>query len=137
MGGGMRPQDEVSIEQLIKAIKKLPSDEPKDNPRVWYKTQKEHWLGWLSEYNGPGTYGRIPGIKRNAKFTYNHVVNPQMLMYLIRAIPLRMDLVSAAEKAHKTGATMMEKSGAIRRVVSWDEVYQAFWGKGDLSLYEH
>ena len=21
---------------------------------VWYKSQKEHWLGWLSEYDGPG-----------------------------------------------------------------------------------
>ncbi|MBR0405923.1 MAG: hypothetical protein IJI68_12125, partial [Eggerthellaceae bacterium] len=21
---------------------------------VWYRSQKEHWLGWLSEYDGPG-----------------------------------------------------------------------------------
>lgn len=21
---------------------------------VWYATQKQHWLGWLKEYDGPG-----------------------------------------------------------------------------------
>ena len=25
---------------------------------AWWSTQKEHWLGWLTEYNGPGYYGR-------------------------------------------------------------------------------
>jgi hypothetical protein len=24
-----------------------------DDEGVWYTSQKEHWLGWLSEYNGP------------------------------------------------------------------------------------
>ncbi|CAN5248304.1 hypothetical protein BH20GEM2_BH20GEM2_02970 [soil metagenome] len=37
--------NEISIEQFIEAIRKLPEDEPNDNPRVWYRTQKEHWLG--------------------------------------------------------------------------------------------
>lgn len=23
---------------------------------VWYASQKEHWLGWLGEYDGPGYY---------------------------------------------------------------------------------
>jgi hypothetical protein len=26
--------------------------------KAWYRTQKEHWLGWLREYNGPGYYSR-------------------------------------------------------------------------------
>ena len=25
---------------------------------VWYTSQKEHWLGWLKGYNGPGHYRR-------------------------------------------------------------------------------
>jgi deoxyribodipyrimidine photolyase-like uncharacterized protein len=122
-------EKEVSIGQFIKAIKHLPIDEPRDNPRVWYKTQKEHWLGWLSDYNGLGGYGRKPGQNRDARFAYNHVVCPNLLLYLIRAIPLRPELVEAAEKAYQNGSSLMEKSGAIRKIAPWSEIYKAIWGK--------
>jgi hypothetical protein len=39
--------------------------------KVWYSTQKEHWLGWLKEYDGPGYYGRKKR-HRSAEFAYNH-----------------------------------------------------------------
>jgi len=42
---------------------------------VWYTSQKEHWLGWLSEYNGPGAYDRKIWRGRSAKFAYNHPVS--------------------------------------------------------------
>ena len=48
----------ISIEQFILAIERLPEDAPRDRDGVWYRTQKEHWLGWLSQYEGPGAYGR-------------------------------------------------------------------------------
>lgn len=41
----------VTVQEFIQAIRKLPAYEPIDDGRVWYKTQKEHWLGWLSEYH--------------------------------------------------------------------------------------
>jgi hypothetical protein len=25
---------------------------------VWYNSQKQHWTGWLGEYDGPGAYSR-------------------------------------------------------------------------------
>lgn len=115
-------ENSISVDQFIKAIKRLPEDDQQVVHGVWYKTQKEHWLGWLREYDGPGAYGRIPGKNRDARYAYNHVVCPEMLMYLIRVIPLRPDLVTAAEKAYAAGSTMMEKSGAIRKVVPWEEV---------------
>jgi len=31
----------ASIEQLINAVERLPSGPPADDPRVWYRTQKE------------------------------------------------------------------------------------------------
>jgi hypothetical protein len=40
---------EITVVQFIQAIKCLPSDKPITDPRKWYKTQKEHWIGWLSE----------------------------------------------------------------------------------------
>jgi hypothetical protein len=122
-------ENKVSIGQFIQAIKHLPMDQPREDSRVWYKTQKEHWLGWLSGYDGPGAYGREPGQNRDACFAYNHVVNPLLLLYLIRAIPVRPELVEAAETAYLNGSSMMEKSGAIRKIVPWSEVYQAIWGK--------
>ncbi len=124
----------ISIEQFIQAIERLSEDKPIDDPRVWYRTQKEHWLGWLSEYNGSGAYGRQTGQNRDAHFAYNHVVNPQLLIYLIRAIPLRPELVEEAERACRTDLSMMAKSGAIRKVVPWSEVYQALWENEESSL---
>ena len=120
--------DGISIEQFIEAISRLPEDESHGNPKVWYRTQKEHWLGWLSEYHGPGAYGRATGKKRDARFAYNHIVNPQMLLYLIRAAGVKPDLVKAAEEAATAGTTMMQQSGAIRRQVPWYEVHEALWG---------
>ena len=120
-------EKEITIAQFIKAIEHLPEDAPKDDPRKWYRTQKEHWLGWLDAYDGPGAYGRKPGPKRDARFAYNHIVCPELLIYLIHAIHLRSDLVAAAEKAYETGKTMMQKSGSIRMVVPWAEIYRAMW----------
>src|SRR5574338_612879 len=106
----------ISIAQFIKVIKQLPEDEPIDKPGVWYRTQREHWLRWLAEYDTAGAYGRIPGQKRDARYAYNHIVNPQLLLYLVRAIPLRAELVKAAERAGRKHGTMMGKAGAIRGV---------------------
>ena len=75
----------ISIAQFISAIRRLPPDEPRSQPGVWYRTQKEHWLGWLGEYHGPGAYGRAPSEERDARFVYNHIVCPEMLLWLIEA----------------------------------------------------
>lgn len=120
--------DDVSIEEFIAAIRKLPEDEPHGNSRVWYRTQKEHWLGWLDHYHGPGAYGRQTGKKRTAKFAYNHVVNPQLLLYLIDASGVDPRLAQAAREAAASGTTMMAQSAAIRRHVSWDVAGDALWG---------
>ena len=39
---------------------------------VWYKTQHEHWLGWLSNYNGPGANNRMDAIytREQKQLTY-------------------------------------------------------------------
>jgi len=127
---------EISIAEFTKAINRLPSDEPVSNPRIWYTTQKQHWLGWLGDYESPGAYGRKTGVKRDAKFAYNHVVCPELLLYLIRAIPLHSELIEAAEKAYTVGSSQMEKSGAIRKVVPWEEIHQTLWGNAKPSLLD-
>jgi hypothetical protein len=118
----------ISIEEFRKAIQRLPEDKYFEDPRIRYHTQKEYWLGWLGKYHTAGPYGRKTGVERDAKFAYNHIAEPKMLLYLFQAIPLREELVQAAEKACETGGkTVMAKCGAIRKVVPWAEIYNALF----------
>lgn len=123
----MALEQTISIAQLIRAIRRLPSDEPHADPSKWYKTQKEHWLGWLSEYDGPGAYGRRSDNKRDAEFAYNHIVEPKMLLRLIEAAGVRSDLVNAARRASTKAGALQAKSAAIRRHVPWEELAGALW----------
>jgi hypothetical protein len=120
-------EDRISIDRFVRAIRRLPSDAPKVDPEKWYKTQKQHWLGWLSEYNGPGAYGRKTGMNRDAKYAYNHIVEPRMLLWLIAAAGLRSDLVNTALLACARAATPSGKSASIRKHVSWSKVACALW----------
>ncbi len=122
-------EDSISIKEFMRAIRKLPSDEPRDNPGVWYRTQKEHWLGWLSQYHTPGAYGRQVDRTRDARYAYNHIVNPYMLLWLIDAAGIPRDLVESARSAMEGHATLQGQSAAIRRCVPWSEVEAALWGK--------
>lgn len=119
----------ISVADFRRTIERLPSDQPYNQPGVWYRTQKEHWLGWLREYDGPGAYGRKPGQNRDARFAYNHIVCPEMLLWLIEAAGVKQELVAAARSAAATGTTLMKRAGAIRRQVPWTEVYAALWGR--------
>ena len=117
-----------SIREFVVALRRLPSDEPKVQSGVWYHTQKEHWLGWLREYGGPGYYGRTAEQDRDARYVYDHIVEPKMLLYLMGAAGVDAKLVAAAKRATLRGRTMMEKSAAIRRLVPWGKIASHLWG---------
>lgn len=124
----------ISIKSLLIAISKLPSDRPVYCPRRRRLfTQKEHWIGWLFEYNGPGAYGRQTGFKRDARFAYNHIVCPEMLLYLAKAAGVDRKQVAKANRAFTKGKTMMHKSRAIRAVITWETVAAALWPRLKLS----
>lgn len=120
-------KDPISIKSLLNAIRSLKPDKPVHNPKKWYLTQHEHWIGWLSEYNGPGAYGRQTSIKRDAKFAYNHVVQPEMLLYLAKASGVERKLLVAANFAFNLDGTLMQKSGAIRTIIPWETAARALW----------
>ena len=68
----------------------------------WYHTQKEHWLGWLAEYDGPGYY--------------NRVVNPCMILWFGEATGVSRNVVkAAAADALAAKDNMGAQSAAIRR----------------------
>lgn len=116
----------VSIPKFIAAIRKLPEDEPFDDPGVWYRTQKEHWIGWLRAYGGPGAYGRKI-YDRDARFAYNHIVNDEMLLWLVAASGVGEKLTVKAYYASRRGKTMMQRAGAVRKIVPWEMIVEMLW----------
>lgn len=117
----------IDIATLIRAIEGLPEPRPYNDPSVWYKTQKEHWLGWLGEYHTVGAYGRVVDKKRDARYAYNHIVNWQMLEWIVEAAGVDPALVAAAKREAGTGKSMMQKSAAIRRHIPWDMLRDELW----------
>lgn len=68
---------------------------------------------------GPGAYNRKDH-RRTAEFVYNHIVNPQTLVYLAEASRLPRPLVQRAARAALAHATTMSAMcAAIRREISW------------------
>jgi hypothetical protein len=120
----------VSIAKFIRAIRALPSDKPRVTPGKWYKTQKEHWLGWLRNYHGPGAYGRKGTQKRDAKFAYNHIVEVKMLLWLIEAAGVPLQLVRKTRRASAVASTLPQKSAAVRRHVPWHELEKILFPAG-------
>jgi hypothetical protein len=118
----------ISIAKFVRAIRTLPSDQPCITSGKWYKTQKEHWIGWLSEYHGPGAYGRSTGHARDAKFAYNHIVEYRMLLWLIKAADIDPKLVTKAKKAAAKHAALQQQAAAVRKHVPWSKIELAIWG---------
>jgi hypothetical protein len=95
-------------------------NERKKDP--WYGSQKEHWLGWLREYNGPGFYGRMSW-DVGAKEVYNRVVNPAMLVWLAEASGVdESDLRRAIGATLDVPNNMPAQSGCFRRHISWEMI---------------
>ena len=88
---------------------------------MWYATQYEHWLRWLKEQNGPGYYVRKDW-DRSAAFVYNHIVNPQMLIYLAEASGLPRVLVRRAADLALRAKTMPGMSAQVRKEIPWSKI---------------
>jgi hypothetical protein len=90
--------------------------------RAWYKSQKEYWLGWLSEYDGPGYYGRTNS-HRSAEFVYNHINCAPMVLWLGEAAGVSIAKVKAAKRA-ALGAkpSPAAAAAAVRKKIAWPEI---------------
>ena len=111
-----------SVEKLINVIKKLPVDKEVPSGTQGYSryhSHKAHWLGWLSKKPG-AKYYRQDAPNRGAKFVYNHIMEPKMLLWLITASGVDMKLVTQAEENPAKAKGMASSCAAIRKIVSWD-----------------
>lgn len=88
--------------------------------KQWYRSQKEHWLGWLSEYHGPGYYGRKDSY-RSSEFVYNHIVCPPMVLWLAEASGVPKSTVAKAKRAALSAKpSFPAQCAAIRKVIPWE-----------------
>ena len=121
--------NEASVRDLLLAIRRLPADPPIEDSKAWYRTQKEHWIGWLRDYGGQGAYGRRTPSPRDARTVYNRIVEPRMLLWLLEAAGVDTALVAAAHEAAADATSMQQASGRIRQLVPWEVLAHALWGK--------
>jgi hypothetical protein len=117
----------ISIAEFIQMIEKLPEDEPREDRSVWYRSQKQHWTEWLKEYDGPGAYHRKGGPNRDAKYAYNHIVCPNLPLYLAVALGASNEKIEQAHEAYLHETSLMAQVGAIRKVFPWSEIYRMAW----------
>jgi len=117
-----------SIEWFIETIRCLPSDSPvaKRTPGYNnYTTQKDHWLGWLDPNSGTGTYPRAGKQDRDARYVYNHIMEPKMLLWLAAAAGVSPHLVQAAALSAESVTSFASKSAAVRKSIPWPLVAAA------------
>ena len=89
-----------------------------------YRSQKEHWVGWLGEYDGPGFYGRR-NWDRSAAFVYNHINCAPMVLWLAEALAMpKTDLRAASSAARDAAPGPGSRSAAVRRFLPWIDLEQ-------------
>ena len=118
---------EYSAEWLAEFIERLPADKEVPSGTQGYSryhTQKAHWLGWLTKKPG-AKYFRQDAPNRGAKFVYNHIMEPKMLLWLISASGLQIELVEQAKEASLNTKSMASSCAAIRKVVSFQTLEKA------------
>ena len=109
---------EVGIEEFIEAIQKLPANE-----------HREKWLRWLKGYDTPGPFNRQPDKQHHAKYVYNHLAYPEMLLWLIESSGVEKHLLKSATIESNRVESVNAKAGAIRKQVPWDVLERALWRK--------
>jgi hypothetical protein len=120
----MRPSELREIIQQLDAggpiYKNLEADLRRRPSRPWYTSQKQHLLGWLGEYDGPGAYGRANWANRSAEFVYNHFQCVPALVWLAEALGVRSEvLIAACDEVKKSGTRSATQCGIFRRTVPW------------------
>jgi hypothetical protein len=88
------------------------------NRNPTYKNQKDHWLRWLGDYDGPGFYERKTHSGRDAKYIYNHIMCSPMVLYLPEAFGVSADLIrNAYDAVIKANDPKMAKQCRIIRCI--------------------
>ncbi|MEH2497859.1 putative restriction endonuclease [Bradyrhizobium sp. AZCC 1678] len=104
----------LSREDLLSAISVLP-----DQNRLLPRPYKQQWLDWLSGYDGPGFYGR-ENSDRTARFIFNRLNNPAMILWLAEASGVDQTLIRQAARFPRTNANKQTQAASVRNIISWE-----------------
>ena len=102
-----------SRDELLQAIRGLPN-----STKLLSVPRKEDWLGWLSEYDGPGFYGR-KNADRSARFIFNKLNSADQIIWLAEASGVDAALLKKALKASKNLPHSKQAAG-VRAILPWE-----------------
>ena len=106
----------LSSNDLLAAIISLP-----DQARLLPRSYKQQWIGWLSEYDGPGFYGR-ENSNRTARFVFNRLNSPVMILWLAEASGVDEILIRQAARFPTKDTSKQTQAAAVRSVIGWELV---------------
>lgn len=121
---------DIHVDDLRRLISRLPAEQPVTDEyearftthTAWYLDQREHLVGWLSEYNGPGAYGR-KNPSTSGKHFYNHFRCVSGLIWLAEALGEDPAVVrQGVERADAGSSNPSSECAAFRRVVPWSRI---------------
>jgi hypothetical protein len=88
---------------------------------ISHKNQGEHWIGWLNGYKGAGFYNRKDN-KRSPEYIYNHVMCPQMIVWLAEVSGLTNELLDNATKEALKSEKYQTQCAVLRKHISWSKI---------------
>lgn len=118
-----------SIPEFLAAIRRLPPVMPLSDRlyKSGYDTHKDHWLGWLSEYNNSdgGYYGRSDTTIRDARTVYQRIGCGEMLIWLAEAagespVAIRMTINAIGDR--DSGRTTHAQAKIVRSRHPWERL---------------
>jgi hypothetical protein len=125
---------------LHRAVTKLPESTPLADRWPVPKhsdSHKEHWQGWLWQYDGPGYYNRrIPKTPRSMAYIFGHVHCSPMLLWLAEAAGVDKRLVREADRVMRRlvdaglSDSNPKTANAFRKIIGWSLVEAALTKRG-------
>lgn len=125
---------DVVIPEFVHYLKKLEAKPPvsaKHEPEwqehgVWYSSQKEHVMGWMTAqmtHGGETSYHR-DNLNISARTSYNHWNNPGMALWLLEALGEDPDAVRAADEEAYNEQNKRKRSGIVRAHFPFDRALE-------------
>lgn len=121
--------------ELVAIIRTLPEDQPitdavegrttagyPGSRPPWYRSQKEHLIGFVGEYRTPGAYGRA-GLDGSARDWYQRFQCAPGLLWLAEALGEEEAVLRrSVEAIDAAGPRAASRCGAFRRIVPWSRI---------------